>query len=424
MKYFKKMTFPNGLRLILAPRASSVAASALILVEAGSEYEKKETNGLSHFLEHMVFKGTEMRPRPGMISEELAGLGAQSNAFTSTEYTGYWAKVAAPNFPKVLDIVSDLSLHPIFAPEEIEKERGVIIEEIRMYEDTPMRRIHDTFLGLLYGDQPAGWKVDGEEHIIRKLSREDFLAYREARYAASAMVVVVAGKFNEKAVVAQVRTAFGGLPKRSVPKKTRTRERQARPEVLIKFKESDQGHFVIGFRAFDLFDKRRYALSVLADVLGGGMSSRLFKRIRDEMGAAYYVHANADLSLDHGAFTVSVGAERSKIDTVIHAVLEECAKLRDELVPAKELARSKEHMIGNILLGLETADELAGFIGEQEILTRAPLPPEAIVDKINSITAEEVWKVARNIMKDRALNLAIIGPYRDAAAFKKILALP
>lgn len=423
MKPFKKIALPNGLRLILAPRASSVAASVLILVEAGSEYETKRINGISHFLEHMAFKGTERRPRPGMIAEELAALGAQSSAFTTQESTGYWAKVAAPKFPKVLDIVADLCLHPLFAPEEIEKERGVIVEEMNMYEDMPMRRVHDLFLSLIYGDQPAGWRVDGEKEIIRKLGRGDLVAYRNARYAAPATVIAVAGKFDEAAVLRQVRAAFGGLPRRAVAKKARTVERQARPRLKLSFKESDQGHLVLGFRAWSISDRRRYALQVLADILGGGMSSRLWKRVREELGAAYYVYADADLSLDHGFFAVAAGADRTRIAIVIRAALEECAKLRDEIVSESELRRAKDHMIGNLLLGLETADELASFYGEQEVLRQAPLPPDAIVDRINGITAAEVRAAARGVFKDRGLNLAVIGPYRNEAPFKKILTL-
>ncbi len=174
MKPPKKLTLPNGLRIILVPQASTLAASVLILVEAGSEYETKRVNGVSHFLEHMTFKGTTNRPRPGMIAEELAALGAQSNAFTGQEYTGYWAKAEARKLPKILEIVSDLYLNPVFAPEEIEKERGVIIEEINMYEDTPARRVHEILTTLMYGDQPAGWDISGEKEVIAKTGERGF----------------------------------------------------------------------------------------------------------------------------------------------------------------------------------------------------------------------------------------------------------
>ena len=423
-KPFKKITLPNGLRVVLAPQPSGVAASVLVLVAAGSEYETKRINGLSHFLEHMVFKGTTNRPRPGMIAEEFAALGAQSNAFTSQEFTGYWAKVAAPKLPEVLDIVTDLYLNPLFAPEEIEKERGVIIEEINMYEDMPMRRVHDFFSQLMYGDQPAGWKVDGEKEVIRALSQKDFLDYRAERYTASSTVVVVAGKMNEKKVVAQIRASFGRLPRHRLAAKTKTREHQAKPNILLKFKESDQGHLVLGFRAFDVFDRRRYAIQLLADILGGGMSSRLFKKVREELGAAYYIDAEDDLMLDHGLFRIAAGVDHAKIEIVIRAILEECAKLRDEPVPAAELQRAKDHLAGGILLGVETADELASFYGGQEMVTGAPLPPEAIIGKIKAIGAAEIKAVARDIFKNKGLNLAIIGPYRNESMFNEIFKLP
>ena len=221
MEPFKKIIFKNGLRLVLAPQRSGLAASVLILVEAGSEYETKKTNGLSHFLEHMMFKGTTNRPRVGQIAEELAALGAQSNAFTSQEFTGYWAKAEARKLPEILDIVSDLYLNPVFVPEEIEKERGVIIEELNMYEDTPMRKVQDIFLSLLYGDQPAGWDIGGTKEVIRKLKREDFVSVPRGALCGAGYDVVVAGKFGEKAVVAQVRAAFGGLKHRPVRAKNR-----------------------------------------------------------------------------------------------------------------------------------------------------------------------------------------------------------
>jgi predicted Zn-dependent peptidase len=413
----------NGLRVLLVPQASSLAASVLILVEAGSEYETKKVNGVSHFLEHMTFKGTTNRPRPGMIAEELAALGAQSNAFTGQEYTGYWAKAEARKLPKILEIVSDLYLNPLFDPEEIEKERGVIIEEINMYEDTPARRVNEILMSLVYGDQPAGWDVGGEKEIIRRLAKDDFIKYRGERYAASGTVVVIAGKFNEKQAMAQVKEYFGALPRRRASEKPKTKERQARPQIKAKFKDSGQSHIAIGFRAFDLFDERRYAIDVLADLLGGGMSSRLFKKIREEMGAAYYVGADADLNLDHGLLEISAGVDHGKSEAVIAAALEECRKLRDELVPEDELKRTKDHMIGGIILGLETSDSLASYYGGQEIMTKKLLPPHAIIDKIRKVSAAEVRAVARTVFRDKGLNLAVIGPYRDAKPFQTIVTL-
>jgi predicted Zn-dependent peptidase len=418
---FKKLTLPNGLRILLVPQAQSLAASVLILVEAGSEYESKRINGLSHFLEHMMFKGTTNRPQVGQIAEELASLGAQSNAFTGQEYTGYWAKVEARKLPEILDIVSDLYLNPIFNPQEIEKERGVVIEEINMYADSPRRQVQETFSSLVYGDQPAGWTITGEKANIKKFSKSDFLDYRKQRYVASGTVVVVAGKFNEQQVIKKIKKDFGGLKKARASRKSKTKEAQKKPAIALKFKDSGQSHLVLGFRAFDLFDKRRYAIEVLADILGGGMSSRLFKKVREELGAAYYVGADDDLSLDHGLFAISAGVEHGKMEVVVRAILEECRRLADELVPREEFQRAKDHMIGNVILGLETSDAFASFYGMQEILAKEHESPEELIKKVSAVTPAEVRAVAKAIFKNEKLNFAIIGPYKNKKVFEKMI---
>ncbi len=419
---FKKIVFKNGLRLLLVAQ-ESLAASVLILVEAGSEYETKKINGLSHFLEHMMFKGTKKRPQVGAIAEELAGLGAQSNAFTGQEYTGYWAKVESHKLPKILDIVSDMYLNPLFNPAEIEKERGVVIEELNMRADTPTIKIQDLLPKLLYGDQPTGFNLGGDKRNIRKLAKDDFLKYRDVHYVPQKTVVVIAGSFKEREIVRQVHDYFDGLARRKSAVKSKTRERQKKPGLLTDFKESDQSHIMFGIRAFNIFDKRRYILQVLADVLGGGMSSRLFKKVREELGAAYYVSASADFYLDHGYLAVAAGVDHQKIERVIKAILEELRRLKEVLVPEKELQKSKDHLVGNIILNLETSDELAGFYGEQEILTAKVVPPTRLIEKLRSVSAEEIQAVARAIFKNEKLNLAVVGPYKKQAQFKAILKL-
>jgi predicted Zn-dependent peptidase len=358
-----------------------------------------------------------------MIAHELTALGAHFNAFTGQEYTGYYAKARAEKLPKIVEIVSDLYLNPLFDEGEIDKERGVIIQEINMYEDDLPARAQRIFDRLVYGDQPAGWDVGGEKAIINTLARADFVAYRDQRYVMPGTVIVVAGKFNAAATVAQIKKYFGALPRHIARAKKKTVERQSVPQVELHFKESDQAHMVLGFRAFDMFDDRRYALRVMADLLGGGMSSRLFTRIREKMGAAYYISAGADLSLDHGLFSVSVGVDRKKIDAVLKAILEECRMIRDVLVSEKELQKAKDHMIGGLILGLETSDDLASFYGGQEVLAGAVLSPAVLTDRIKKVTAHDVQKVARAVFKDKGLNLAIVGPYKNKASFKKILTI-
>lgn len=419
----RKITFRNGLRLILVPQPSSLAATVLILVEAGSEYETKRINGVSHFLEHMMFKGTVKRPQPGTISTELDRLGAEYNAFTGQEYTGYWAKAEKGKLNKIIDIVADLYLNPIFNPAEIDKERGVVIEEINLYEDTPSRRVQELFTTLLYGDQPAGWDVAGRKIVIRSLKREDFIAYRAAHYVPSATAIVVAGAFNPSDVVRRVRSLFADLPTGPKGRKSRVTERQQNPKILASFKSSDQSHLVIGARAFDIFDKRRYALQVMANILGGGMSSRLFRRVREELGAAYYIKADADLMLDHGYFGVSSGVDHLKIEQVLRIIIEEFRRLRTERVSADELKKAQDHLTGGLILGLETSDQLASFYGGQEILTKKVESPRDFVKKIRAVQSNEIIKVARDIFTNKRLNLAVIGPYKKTTAFRKIVRL-
>jgi len=420
---FKKITLPNGLRVLLVSRKESLAASVVILVTAGSEYEKKPVNGVSHFLEHMTFKGTARRPRVGQIAEELAGLGAQSNAFTGQEYTGYWAKAEARKLPQILDIVSDLYLHPLFSPAEIENERGVIVEEINMYDDMPKARVQEDLAALIYGDQPAGWSITGRKETVRKLTKVDFLKYRAARYVPSGTLVVVAGNFSGPAVLKKIGHEFGKLPVTKAPAKIKTVEHQTAPRIFTRFKKSEQSHVAFGFRAFSLFDQRRYAVQVLADILGGGMSSRLFKRIREELGAAYYVGADVDLFLDHGMFGIAAGIDHGKTEIVVRAILKECEKLRNTMVAKEEFERSKEHMIGNLVLGLETSDELASFYGGQEIMGRKIISPETLIKRVKAVTPRAVQAVAREVFRNDRLNFAVVGPYRDGKIFKKMVKL-
>ncbi|MBI2888581.1 MAG: insulinase family protein [Candidatus Liptonbacteria bacterium] len=420
----KKIILPNGIRCILVPQEQSVAASVLILVEAGSEYESKRVNGISHFLEHLVFKGTTKRPQVGKIAEELDALGAEYNAFTGQEYTGYWAKAEHRKLAHIFELISDLYLNPIFNPEEIEKERGVIIEEINMYEDTPMRRAQELFGRALYGDQPAGWDIAGEKETVRRITREEVIRYRAAHYVPGATVVVVAGNFDTVKVAGEIRKTFGVLSRAPKKKKPRTRTGKPAMRVLTKFKKSDQTHLVLGVPAYTVFDKRRYALEVLANVIGGGMSSRLFRKIREELGAAYYVRAGADLSADHGHFAVSVGADHAKVPTVVKAILAELVRLQKEPVGAKELLKAKDHLIGGLFLGVETSDELASFYGGQEIITRKLERPEAVARQVAKVSADDIRRVARELFKNSMISLSAIGPYRTGAVFSKLLRLP
>lgn len=292
-----------------------------------------------------------------------------------------------------------------------------------MYEDMPQRKIGDIFMRLLYGDQPAGWDVGGEKDIIRKLTKEDFIKYRNLHYLPEATIVVIAGAFDEAAALKQLGTLFDKMPQASKGGKLAVKESQAKPEIFLKFKESDQTHLMLGFRAFSMFDKRRFTLEVLADILGGGMSSRLFQKVREELGAAYYVRAGVDLYTDHGYIAAGAGVEHSKLKLVIKTIVDEFARLTLEKVSDKELARAKSHLSGNLLLGLETSDALATYYGSQEVLKKSVITPDEILKAIDAVTADQIHELAKELFKSSALNLAMIGPHKDQAEFVGLLVL-
>ncbi len=411
LPYIKKV-MPNGLRYIFVPQPQSMATTALILVSTGSEYETKEINGISHFLEHLCFKGTANRPKADMIASELDSLGAEYNAFTGNELTGYYAKAANKNFEKILDVVTDLYLNPIIDAAEMDKERGVIIEEINMYEDLPMEKVRENFSALLYGDQPAGWSVAGRKEVIRSLTREDIISYRAKHYVApKTTVVIVGGIENDPKEL--VMKHFANIPSGEAIKKPKTIESQSGPQIDLFDKKTDQIHLILGVRAFDLFDKRRYPLAVLSDILGGSMSSRLFRKVREQMGAAYYVRSSADLGSDAGALVISTGIDRSRIHEITEAIVGEMKSLRDTLVSDEELNKSKDHLSGRLVLQLETSDEVAAFYGTDEATAGMVRTPEEILEGIKKVTAEDVMSVARDIMKDDLLNLSAVGPFGD-----------
>lgn len=396
-------------------------ATVLVLVEAGSKYETKKVNGISHFLEHMCFKGTIKRPKAIDISKELDALGSQYNAFTAQEYTGYYAKSDARHFSKIFDVVSDIYLNSTFPETEMQKEKGVIIEEINMYEDMPPRHVQDLLMKLLYGDQPAGWNIAGEKKNILNMKREDFVNYKKTHYLPEATVLIVAGAVTEREVMREVNKIFSKVSRGKKTGKLKVKEIQKQPQVLLNFKKTDQTHFVLGVRSLNLFDKKNAIISVLGGVLGGGMSSRLFQKLREGMGVGYYVRAYNDAYTDHGFFQISAGVDNKRIEEVIKAVLEECNKLKLELVSKEELEKVKECLIGNMKLSLESSDDIANFYGGQELLKRELKNAEEKAKEIRKVTASQIQDLAKEVFQNKKLNLALIGPFKDKNKFLKIL---
>lgn len=417
----KKKILKNGLRIVTVPMKDNPTVTVLVLVGTGSDYEDKKVSGISHFLEHMCFKGTVRRPTAQSIAHELDSLGSVYNAFTDHEMTGYYAKADAKHFKKIFDVISDIYLNSTLPSIEIEKEKGVIVEEINMYEDMPQRHVHDVLDELLYGDQPAGRNIAGTREIVKSLKREDFVKYKSAHYVSSATTIIVAGSITEKEVLKEVTKHFKNLPESKKAKKVKTKEIQKSPQTYLKHKVTDQTHFVLAMRTFDLFDKHNMMLGMLGAVLGAGMSSRLFIKLREEMGVAYYVNAYNDASLDHGVFKISAGVSNNRVEEVITEILKECKKLCDEKVPEKELEKVKSLIIGNTKLAFEATDDIANYYGRQEILKNELKTIEEKAKEIQKVTSSDIQKMARKIFKNESLNLAIIGPFKDKLTFEKIL---
>jgi predicted Zn-dependent peptidase len=371
----------------------------------------------------MVFKGTPRRPKATDISRELDALGAHYNAFTSQECTGYYAKVAATQLDQALDIVSDLFLNPLFPVEEMEKEKGVIIEEIRMYQDLPHREVHEVLNELLYGDQPAGWRVIGNESNVRSFTREQLVAYRQAHYVSGASTVVVAGSFDESTINAKIEKMFAHMPSTAKQGKVAVIEKQTEPMIRIKFKETDQTHIALALRTFSIFDSRMPAMNVLSTVLGRGMSSRLFSKMRDQLGICYYINASHSPYTDHGDLTISAGVDASRVDEALKGILEECRRIKDEVVSEAELQKAKDYITGTSTLELETSEARSEFFGSQEIIKGTIEPLEKSIAKIRAVTSADVQKLAQEIFIDAHLNMAIVGKMKDDSQFKSYFTL-
>lgn len=419
--HYRLHTLGNGLRVVLAPMRDAETACVVVMTGTGSRYESERENGLAHFLEHMFFKGTKARPNAKAISEELDGVGAVYNAFTSKDRTAYWAKVAARSLDTALDVISDICLHSTLPAKEITKERGAIIQEIDMYEDMPIRTVDDVFDGLLYGTHPLGRTILGPKENIRTFTRSDFAAYHTRNYTAANTVIAIAGAFSEQKVLTKIRKEFGLLPRAATPVCERYAHAQSAPRVTIKAKKTDQTQLMLGCPAYPYLHKDEYVLAVLATILGGGMSSRLFLEVREKRGLAYSVHAWAESYPDTGHFVVQAGVEHAKLAQTVATILGECKKLKRALVSPAELKKAKAYLQGTLTLALETSDEVATGAASSLISLGRVRPLEEKLTGIAKVSAADVQRVARDIFKTEKLNLAVIGPHADKEKFASLL---
>jgi predicted Zn-dependent peptidase len=416
----QKKKLSSGAVLLLLPVAGIKTTTVMALFGAGSREEKKENQGVAHFLEHMLFKGTSKRPTYKEVSEELDKIGGICNAFTSKEYSGYYAKTACLHFDLALDWLSDIIGDSFLAAEEIEKEKGVIVEELNLGEDTPTQNIHDVFEALIFNGGSLAKEIIGTKETIRKMNRQKLFSFREKNYQAKNCVICVAGKIPA-GVVSKVDQAFSFLKKKKSIIRPLEKEDQKEPRLIIKNKKTDQAHLVVGFRTSGLKTKERYALCLAETVLGEGMSSRLFEEVREKRGLAYYIGAASENYTDAGYIGAMAGVENKKLEEALRVILAEFKKLKETLIPNEELKKAKECTKGHSLISLESSNSRAFYFGISQILLGKVETLEERFRLYNKVTPQEIKAAARKFFTPNRLNFALISPMASRSRLEKII---
>ncbi len=417
----KTKTLPNGLTLITVNLPHLDSVTTLVAVGAGSRYETKQVNGISHFLEHMFFKGSRKYPSAQIISTLIDGIGAVNNAGTSKEFTFYWIKSASSHLDLSSDILSSMIKEPLLDKKEVEKEKGVITEEIRMCQDMPRHYIFDLYEKLQFGDQPLGRMLIGEEETINIFKREHFMKYMNSLYSPKNMALIYVGKLP-KEIEKIANQYFTDLPKRDkLSCQPYQKSQQDRPRVNIHFKKSDQAHIVLGVEGYSRSDKKRYIARLLGMILGEGASSRLFLQIRDKHGLAYSVLAYHESYMDTGSLGIYAGLKLNKIDEGLQVIKEELEKIATKRVSQDELKKVKEMERGRVALRSESTNFLAEHFGLNFVIDRKIETFDEYLKQIDQVGADDIRMVARDIFKPENFNLQIIGPFKDPAKFEKLL---
>jgi predicted Zn-dependent peptidase len=416
---FERFELKNGLRVLTAPMPHAQSVSCFVMLAAGSRYETAETNGIAHFAEHMFFKGTERRPTARDIAGEIDAIGGEFNAFTGKEYTGYYVRCAAETRDTALDVLVDMLRNSRFDPEEIEREKGVIIEEMNMYFDTPRDFIGGVYESLLYGDQPLGWDIIGRKETVRTATRETFTDYTGKWYRPSRMVVGVGGRLGD-GLNERLEQLLGDMPPAETGSPAPVSQNGDGARVKVHTKASDQAHVVLGVRSRPLTDPDRYVLQLLATVLGGGMSSRLFTEVRERRGLAYYIFGTNHSYTDTGSLYAQSGVDINRIDEAVTTIVAQFKLLAEEPVPPDELEKARNFAKGRFVLQLESPHGTIMFGLRREVLEGRADEPQAVLDALDAVTAEDLQRVAQDIVDDGPY-LSVIGPFDDAEQFEKLL---
>jgi predicted Zn-dependent peptidase len=417
---YERQLLSNGVRVLTAPMSHAQSVSCFVMLAAGSRFETRETSGIAHFSEHMFFKGTENRPTARQISTEIDAIGGEFNAFTSKEYTGYYVKCAAEHRDLAFDVLVDMLRHSKFDLDEIEREKGVIVEEMNMYYDTPRDYIGGVYESLMYGDQPLGWDIIGRKETVRAATRETFLDYLGRWYKPERMVVGVGGQVGED-LVPMLERLLGDLPDEPAKATLETPSPDGDARVKLHHKESDQAHLILGAPSFPMTHPDRYVLQLLATVLGGGMSSRLWTEVRERRGLGYYVFGTNYSYTDAGSLYAQSGVDIARIDDAVTTIVDQFKRIAEEPVPADELEKARNFAKGRFVLQLESPHGTIMFGLRREVLEGKATEPSEVLEALDAVTAEDVQRVARAVLGGDGLKLAAIGPLNEPERFERLL---
>lgn len=413
----QKTTLDNGLRILTTRMPHTRSVGVGIFTGVGSRYEREAERGISHFIEHMMFKGTERRPTAQQIAEAIEGLGGVMNASTDNEATIYWAKVAHHHLPIALDVLVDIFQHSKFDPEEVEKERQVILQEINRMMDMPEAWVHVLIAELIWPDHPVGWDTAGTKESVANITRQDMLDYIARTYTPRNTVISLAGNLEHDPVVEQLTTCLGDWEEKPPPSFLPVSDVPAGPRFKIEFRKTEQAHLCIGLRGLPMSDPDRFKLRLLNVILGEGMSSRLFLEIREKRGLAYSVGSYTSYLRDTGAIVLYAGVPPQKAVDVVNAMTEQLDLLRTKEVSEAELNKAKEYTKGRILLRMEDTFANAEWVGHQEVLDQEVLTVEQVIAKIDAVTVHDIKQIAQRILATEKLNLAVVGPFKQEKPF-------
>jgi len=420
---YQKTTLGNGLRVLTTNMSHTRSVSVCFYIGVGSRYEDDPQAGSCHFIEHMLFKGTEKRTTPREISEAIEGVGGILNAFTDREMTGFWCKVARPHFNIALDVLTDMLLKSRFDTCEIEKERRVIIEEINMASDDPPQRVNMMVDELLWPGQPLGRDIAGSKETVKAATRSGLISFMKSNYVPENIVVSIAGNIKHDKAVNAVAEIMGDWKSKRKQVRFKPFKETVGKRISIEKRKLEQVHLCLALPGVSLFDERRFALSLLNVILGQGMSSRLFTEVRDKLGLAYNIFSHADTLLDTGSFSIYAGVDTAKVDVAIATIVEEMKKLKDNPVLKTELNKAKEASKGRLLLKMEDSRSVAGWLGGQETLSGKVMSVDDVIGRLNKVTAKDIQQLASELFNGDKLRLAMVGPVDEGKDLSYLLKL-